>query len=103
MITSRSGEVRAPDLATCPPKARRADRGEIKGSMHDGGCRVPIEALPVTPERRAEARRRADRGRAAVEQALPSRVSARRIRSVADVAPFGAAREVRVATAPGRR
>jgi excisionase family DNA binding protein len=69
-------------------------RGELKGARHNGAWGIPREALPLTDERLAEVQRRAEQMRAAVEAALPSWTGLKRGRSVADFAPFLAAREV---------
>lgn len=58
------------------------------------------DALPLTPTRLVEVRRRADAVRHAVDAALPSRSGARKTKLVADFAPLTAAFDVLSALEP---
>lgn len=92
MLTVREAAV----LLGKPARTVRAmlARGELRGVRKPQGWVIAQEALPITPARFAETAARAAQIRAEVERALPSRTGAKKTKSVADMAPFLAVREV---------
>jgi hypothetical protein len=88
----------APLLGRSPRAIRaRIARGELPARRQGHTWVLPLEHLPLTAAQRASMLGRADDARAAVEQALPSRLAstrARKHRSVLDLDSFRTAREV---------
>ncbi len=87
----------AATILGCTPRAVRAQllRGALPGHKRDGRWRLRREDLPLKARDRRDLQARADAVRAAVEAALPSRTATtrgQRAVSVADLAPFRAAR-----------